>query len=134
CIVDRRNEAGPDALDLVRREPTAFEHLRFDRHYGDNLDLRVSLLQHLPDTAHGATGTHSGDDRVDLAAAVAPDLFGRRLAMDLRIRRIIELLRAPATWRLRRDLLGHAQRFGKSLGARRQHELCAEGLQRSEER
>src|SRR5205807_1670028 len=75
CIVDRRNEARADALDLVRREPATFEHLGLDRHHGNDLDLRVSLLQHLADAADSATGTYAGNDGVDFAAAVTPDRF-----------------------------------------------------------
>src|SRR5206468_6444524 len=95
----------------------------------DDPGVRAALLQHLSDAGNRAAGADARHNRVDLAAGVAPDLFGRRLAMNLRVGWIVELLRAPSAGGLGRDLFGDAQRLGKSLRPWRQNELGAEGLE-----
>ena len=55
--------------------------LRLDR---DDLERGPARLQHLADAGDGAAGADAGDEIVDLAMRVVPDLLGRRAAVDVR--------------------------------------------------
>ena len=93
AIEDRRNEAGADALDLVRPRRAAGKNGRvfgFDR---DHADAGLAGLQNLADAGDRAAGADAGDDEVDFAVRVVPDFFRRGAAMDFRIGGILELLR-----------------------------------------
>ena len=48
---------------------------------------------HLAHAGDGAAGADAGDEDVDLAVGVAPDLLGGGVAVDLRVGRVLELLR-----------------------------------------
>ena len=57
------------------------------------IDLHAGLarLEHLADAGDGAAGADAGDDDVDLAVGVVPDLLGGGLAVDLGVGRVVEL-------------------------------------------
>ena len=128
-VVDRRNEARADPLEFVRRVRTALQHLRLDGHHRNHFDFRITLLEHLTDAGHRAAGSDACYNGVDFSAGVAPDFFSRRLAVDLRIGRIVELLGAPSARRLGFDLLGDPQRLREAFRPRSEDKLCAESLQ-----
>src|SRR5205823_1202316 len=77
------NEAGADALDLVRAglERLAVHLLRDDRAVrrldGDRLEARLARLDDLADAGDGAAGADARDEDVHLAVGVAPDFLGR---------------------------------------------------------
>src|SRR5436189_202196 len=79
---DLREEAGAEALDLVRRVRAAGERLCLHRHHGDGQYVRLFLLDHLAAAGDRAAGADAGNDRIELAARVAQDLLSGRLAMD----------------------------------------------------
>ena len=58
---------------------------------GDDLHVGLAGLDHLADAGDGAAGADAGDEDVDLAVGVLPDLLGRRLAVDLGVGRVGEL-------------------------------------------
>ena len=58
------------------------------------LQAGLARLQHLADAGDGAAGADAGDEHVDFAVRVVPDLLGRRAAVDLRVGGVVELLRA----------------------------------------
>ena len=68
----------------------------------DHPDRRLARLQHLADAGDGAAGADAGDDDVDLAVGVVPDLLGGGAAVDLRVGRVLELLRDDRVGDLRR--------------------------------
>ena len=68
AIEDRRNEAGADALDLVRPGRAAGEDGRVFRLDRDHADARLARFQHLADAGDRAAGADAGDDDIDLAA------------------------------------------------------------------
>src|SRR5207237_258943 len=85
------DEAGADALNLVppRLQLLAL-HLLRDHRAGhrldrDRLETGLALLEDLADAGDGAAGADAADQDVRLAVGVAPDLFGRGLAVDLRV-------------------------------------------------
>jgi hypothetical protein len=49
---------------------------------GDHLERGLAGLEHLADAGDRAAGADAGDDDVDLAVGVLPDLLGRRAAVD----------------------------------------------------
>ena len=57
----------------------------------------LALLEHLADAGDGAARADAGDEDVDLAVGVVPDLLGRRLAVDRGVRLVLEL--AWPRWR-----------------------------------
>ena len=87
------HEAGADALDLVRAGLAARQDRRILRLDRDDLRDGLARLQHLADAGDGAAGADAGDEIVDLAVGVVPDLLGRGAAVDLRVGRVLELLR-----------------------------------------
>ena len=93
------DEPGADALDLVRAGPERLlvpqlaDHRRVDRLDRDDLDRRLAALEHLAAAGDRAAGADAADQDVDLAVGVAPDLLGGRPAVDLRVGRVLELLR-----------------------------------------
>src|SRR5271165_5278832 len=125
-VQNRRDEPGAGTLNLVRAGFTAREYgrcVRLDRY---DVEARLALLDHLADARDGAAGSDRCNERVDVPVRVAPDLFGRRAAVDLRIGRVVELLRHEVFCRIRVvDFLRAPDRSGHSLGARCQHELRA---------
>jgi hypothetical protein len=58
---------------------------------GDDLHAGLALLEHLADAGDGAAGADAGDDDVDRAVGVAPDLLGRGLSVDLGVGGVGEL-------------------------------------------
>ncbi len=73
----------------------------------DDLHLGLALFQHLAGAREGAAGADAGDEDVDAAVGVGPDLFGRRLAVDRDVRLVLELAGEDRTGGgLGGDLLG----------------------------
>src|SRR5262249_31449927 len=97
------DEAGAEALNAVApwydRLPGLL--LRDDRAGdwldGDGLEARLALLDDLADAGDRAAGANAGDEDVDLAIGVAPDLLGRGAAAKLAAGRGVELLRAEGS-------------------------------------
>ncbi len=73
---------------------------------GDRLEARLARLDHLADAGDGAAGADAGHQDVHLAVGVAPDLLGGGAAVDLRVGRVLELLRHEGV----RDVPGPAPR------------------------
>ena len=94
------------------------------------IDLNAGLrcLEHLADAGDRAAGADAGDEDVDLAVGVVPDLLGGGLAVDLRIGRVLELLRHEGVGRLA-PTISSALLIAPGMPsvAGRQDELGAEG-------
>ena len=70
----------------------------------------------------------AGDEHIDLAIRVSPDLRAGRPVMDLRIGRVLELLRHPGAFRAqcRDDLFRALNGVLHAARALREHDDCAE--------
>ena len=79
---------------------------------GDHLEAGQARLQRLADAGDRAAGADAGDEDIELAPGVAPDLLGRGAYMDGRIGRVLELLRHEAVGYLLQELLGAGDRAG----------------------
>src|SRR5699024_12772360 len=66
-VQDLRHEVRPETLDLVRTSLASGEHGGLGRLHGDDLHLRLALLEHLSHTGDRAAGAHPGDDDVHTA-------------------------------------------------------------------
>jgi len=127
------DEAGADALELVRAGGTAGEDGRTGGLDGDDLHAGLAGLQHLADAGDGAAGADAGNHEVNLTVGVVPDFLGGRLAVDLGIVGVGELLEDDAVGDLLVKFLGlgdgalHALRsFGEDeFGAENLEELAA---------
>src|SRR6478672_9809976 len=127
-VEDRRDEVGAEALDLVGAGLAAVEDRGLRRLDGDDLHTGLAGLKDLADTRDRAAGADAGDDDVDLAVGVLPDLLGGGLAVDLGVGLVGELAREhPAT--LGGDLFGLGDRALHAGGRVGQDELGAEGPQ-----
>mmetsp|Transcript_21254 Transcript_21254/g.54122 ORF Transcript_21254/g.54122 Transcript_21254/m.54122 type:complete len:357 (+) Transcript_21254:252-1322(+) len=126
-----RHEARADALDLVRalvlaaREHGAAHGL--ERH---ELALGLERLDVLRAAGQRAARADAGDEDVDLALGVRPDLRPGRLAVDLRVVGVVELLEQLAlVAQAGDDLLGLHDRATHALGGGGEHQLGAERLE-----
>ena len=89
----------------------------------------LRCFQHLADARDGSSGADSGDDDVDLAIGVAPDLLGGGGAVDRRVGRVLELLRDEVPQVTLGQFLGLGDGAGHALGPRREDELGPVGPQ-----
>ena len=124
------HEAGADPLDLVRAraappERTA-ERRRLDR---DDLHAGPALLQHLAHAGDRAAGADADDEASTSPSSVAPDLLGGRAPVDLRVRRVGELLRHEAASRSVAISLGELDRLVHPAERGRLVDLGAVGAQ-----
>jgi hypothetical protein len=91
---------------------------------------RLARLEDLADARDRAAGADHRDEDVDRPVGIAPDLLGRRAAVDLGVRRVLELLRHEVLAGVRvANLLRFGDRARHAVGAGRQHELRAVGLE-----
>src|SRR5665647_452653 len=90
-VEDLGHEVRTDALDLVRAGSTAVKDCGLLWLNANDLDHGVAGLEDLADAGDGATCADSGDEDVDRAVGVLPDLFCGGLAVDPWIGLIREL-------------------------------------------
>mmetsp|Transcript_13430 Transcript_13430/g.28145 ORF Transcript_13430/g.28145 Transcript_13430/m.28145 type:complete len:210 (-) Transcript_13430:572-1201(-) len=86
------NKTGSDSLDFVGTGFSAGEDRRFGWFDGHDLQGRIQRLEVLPASRNCSTGSNTADQDVDLAVGIGPDFRAGRLAMDLRVVGIVELL------------------------------------------
>src|SRR5690606_13664309 len=98
---------------LAAREDGA--GLRLD---GDDLDAGDPRLQHTADAGDGAARADAGNDRVNLAAGVLPDLLGRRALVHQRVGGVVELSWDDGVRQLLSQLLGAGDGGAHAAGGR----------------
>ncbi len=132
-----RHEAGADAPDLVRTrlERFAGERLREDR-AGGGLDrdredrFAAGILDVTRNAGDGATGPDPGNENIDIAVGVVPDLGSGGALVDRRVGRVLELLQQHVAIRVRLgDLLGPGDGTSHAFGALGQDQTGAIGDQ-----
>ena len=126
-----RHKASADALDLVGPLvlPTR-EHRTAHRLERDKLALRLQRFDVLRRASDRAAGADAADEDIDGAVGVRPYLRARRLAVNLRVVGVVELLQQlPLVAKPGDDLLRLLDGTAHPLGGGRQHELGAERLQ-----
>ena len=124
-VEDVGHKTGADTLDLVRAGLTLREHRGSGGLDGDNLNLGVLLLEELAHAGHGTTGADAGDEDVDLAVGVIPDLGAGRGLVDGGVGGVHKLAGDNAVGGLLLQLLGLGDGALHALGAVGEHELCA---------
>ncbi len=96
-----RNKARPCSLDFVR---TRFQrlalqglqnHRRILRLNGDRFKIWFALFDDFGDSGDCAPGSYSGDNNINFAVGVGPDLFRCGLLMNCGVCGVVELLRHP---------------------------------------
>ena len=122
-VEDVGHKAGADTLDLVRACLALGEHRGGGGLDGDDLNLGVLLLEELAHAGHGAAGANAGDEDVDLAVGVIPDLGAGRGLVDGRVRGVHKLAGEYAVGGLLLQLLGLGDSALHALGAVGEHEL-----------
>ena len=123
-----RNESGTDALDHVRAGSTAGNHWASHRLDREGLH-RAAGFDDLRNTGKRATCADTGDEGIDFSFGVAPDFFGGRFAVHLRVGRIVKLTRTKGTWRLLQKLLRLGDRTTHAARTWREHDLSTEQAQ-----
>ncbi len=108
---------------------TAVEDRRLSGLDGDHLHVGLALLEHLADAGDRAAGADAGDDDVDGAVGVAPDLLGGGLAVHLGVGRVRELAGEDGAVTLGGDLLGLRHGALHALGGGGEDEFGAEALE-----
>src|SRR6266540_315939 len=107
-----RHEPGAGALNFMGAglDRLAREGLRNNRRIlrldGDGLEAGSAGMDDFVTAGNGAAGAHGGHENVDLAIRVAPEFLGGGLAVDFRVRRILELLGNPRVRRFLGELFG----------------------------
>src|SRR6202044_1612098 len=105
-VEDGGDEAGAQALELVRAGLAAGENRGAGRLDGDQLEGGLAGLDDLADARDGAARADAGDDDVDLAVGVLPYLLSGRPAVDGGVGGVRELLQDDAVRYLAGELLG----------------------------
>ena len=116
-----RNEACADALNFVRAALAGGQDRRGVRLNGNNLDVRVLVLEVL--------GTDACNKNIDLAVGLLPDLRAGGRIVRGRVCRVDELTRDKAVRGLLRKLICLRDRAGHTLCALGQNQLRAVGLE-----
>ena len=70
-----------------------------------------------PDAGDGAAGAHAGDEDVDAAVGVVPDLLGRGDAVHLGVGRVLELLGDEVARVAGGEFVGLGDRAGHPVGS-----------------
>src|SRR5438128_8414061 len=123
AVQDVRYKARPDALDSVHPGAPTLEHRRASGLDGHDQKSRDSLAGDFAHTGNRAAGPHAEDERVELAVRRFQYLERRRLAVYLRVGRVLELLRHEVVRVARQQLLRGEDGAGHSLNRRRQHDF-----------
>eukprot|EP00754_Rhynchopus_humris_P046874 Rhum_TRINITY_DN639_c0_g1::Rhum_TRINITY_DN639_c0_g1_i1::g.2043::m.2043 len=127
------DEAGTDALDLVRARRPAGDDRRVRGLHSEGLEVRVDAADEAGDARDRASGADARNDGVDVVLRVLPDLRARRALVDCGVRGVRELRRHVHVLARRVLLLVELVRRGDSalhaLLLRRQDEVCTEVLQ-----
>ncbi|MNV54344.1 hypothetical protein D3C71_1465340 [compost metagenome] len=87
------------------------------------------LLQPFPHSGNRTSGTDTGYKYVYRTIGIVPDFLGGCPAVNIRIRRILELLGNEGIRYFGRQLLGLADRTRHAFGGLGQHQLRSELLQ-----
>ena len=92
---------------------------------GDDLNLGVLLLEELTHAGYGAAGSNAGDEDVDLAVGVIPDLGAGRGLVDGGVGGVHKLAGDNAVGGLLLQFLGLGDGALHAFGTVGEHELCA---------
>ncbi len=114
------------SLDLVRARLAAGEDGRILRLHGNHLHVRQARLDHLGDAGDRPAGADTRHEGIELAVGVVPDFLRRGLAVDLRIGRVLELLRDDRVRDIPEQLLCARDGALHALGTRGELKLRAE--------
>mmetsp|Transcript_36430 Transcript_36430/g.89823 ORF Transcript_36430/g.89823 Transcript_36430/m.89823 type:complete len:223 (+) Transcript_36430:560-1228(+) len=128
-VQDAGDEAGADALDLVRAGAGARQHGGLPGLHRHHLDVGVLALEVAPRARDGAAGAHAAHQDVDLPCRVLPDLRPRGLEVHLRVGGVLELLQHVRVGVLGSQLLRLHHGALHALGRVRQHQVSAERLE-----
>ena len=109
----------------------AADDSRVSRLDGDTLEARLLALDDFADSGDRPASADTRDDRIRTAAGIIPDFDGRCEAMDLGIRRVVELLRHVRIRIVLQNLFGFANGPGHSLSTGRQHKFGTEHAEQS---
>ena len=124
-----RDEAGADSLNFMWTRLSAREHGALRGFNCDGFERRLLRLDVFAHTGQRAASSNARDQDVDFAIGVFPYLGAGGFAMDLRVRRIVELLQHVTVWSGGDQFFGFRDRAFHALGARREHDFGAEGAQ-----
>ena len=124
-----RNETCADALNLVRAALAGGQDRRGIRLNGNNLDVRVLVLEVLAGAGDGAAGADACTKSIDLAVGLLPDLRAGGRIVRGRVCRVDELTRDKAVRGLLRKLICLRDRAGHTLCALGQNQLRAVSLE-----
>src|SRR5208337_100116 len=128
-VEDARHKAGADPLNLMRSRLSARQDRRFFRFHGNHFEAWLARLQHLPNASDRAARPDTGNDYVDRPLRVVPDFLGRGPPVNLRIGRVLELLRNHSVRRLRNEFLSSGNGPFHPERRRSEHKLRAEQRQ-----
>ena len=119
------HESGADALQGVRALDPAGENRGCRWLYGHYLQTGLALLQHSADAGDRPARADPGDEDVDLAVSVRPDLFASGPGVDGRIGGVFELLRHVERALALGDLLCLGDGPAHAVGPGREDQLGA---------
>src|SRR5580704_8323176 len=92
AIQDIRDGPDADSWNLVTPSRAAGKHRSVGRFHGDNADTWLAFFKNLAYAGDCSACAHCGNETIHRATGIFPDLYSRRLSVDLRISRIPELI------------------------------------------
>jgi hypothetical protein len=126
-VEDLGDEAGADALDLVRAGLAAGEDGAVGGFHGDGPEVGVAGLHVLADPGEGSSGADAGDEDVGGAVGVVPDFWAGGIEVDLRVGGVVELLEDEAVGGFGVELFGLGDGALHAVGAGGENDFGTEG-------
>mmetsp|Transcript_4154 Transcript_4154/g.10641 ORF Transcript_4154/g.10641 Transcript_4154/m.10641 type:complete len:417 (+) Transcript_4154:161-1411(+) len=123
------NESSANPLDLVRARSSAGKDGRLGRLHRHHLHVLLLRLEVPARAGDGAASADTADENVHVSRRVLPNLRPGRLVVDLRVRRVLELLKHVGVLGAAGDGLGLLDGALHALGRVSQDEVGAKGLE-----
>src|SRR5271156_3654125 len=123
------HKPGADTLNFVRRRLAAREYGALRRLNRNSFKRRFLRFDVLTNAGDGPARAYAGNQEIDRSIRILPNFGPGGFEMNLRIRRIIELLRHETVWSFSKNLLSFRDGSLHPIGAGSENNFRTEGQQ-----